>query len=243
MAFAGHCGIALEIGEARKGKTPVQFLFNEELGAVLQIKRGDLRRVREAFGSAGLNDACLEIGGVDHGNTARILDGGRTLFEASRTALHRAWSETTYHMQRLRDHPECAQHEYDRLLDADDPGLQPRLTFDPAEDIAAPYVARSVRPRVAVLREQGINGQVEMAAAFDRAGFDAVDVHMTDIITGRVGLREFKGYVACGGFSYGDVLGAGEGWAKSILFNPRAREEFEAFFRRTDSFALGVCNG
>ena len=243
MAFAGRCGVALETGEARKGKTPIEFLFNEELGAVLQVKRADLRRVHEAFGAAGLKAACIEIGGVDGGNTVRILDGGRTLFEASRVALHRAWSETTWHMQRLRDHPECAQQEYDRLLDADDPGLQPRLSYDPAEDIAAPYVGRGARPRVAVLREQGINGQVEMAAAFDRAGFDAVDVHMTDIIAGRVGLREFKGYVACGGFSYGDVLGAGEGWAKSILFNPRAREEFEAFFRRADSFALGVCNG
>src|SRR5690606_34750761 len=131
----------------------------------------------------------------------------------------------------------------DRILDAKDPGLHARLTFDPAEDIAAPFIGRGARPKVAILREQGVNGQIEMAAAFDRAGFEAIDVHMSDIIAGRIGLREFRGVVACGGFSYGDVLGAGEGWAKSILFNARARDEFEAFFGRSDSFALGVCNG
>ena len=172
-----------------------------------------------------------------------IRSGSQALLEESRVKLHRAWSETTYHMQRLRDNPEGAQQEYDRILDAGDPGLAPKLTYDPAEDVAAPYIKRGARPRVAVMREQGINGQVEMAAALDRAGFDAVDVHMTDIIAGRASLAAFKGFTACGGFSYGDVLGAGEGWAKSILFNPRARDEFEAFFRRADTFALGVCNG
>jgi phosphoribosylformylglycinamidine synthase len=146
-------------------------------------------------------------------------------------------------MQRLRDHPECAQQEYDRILDSTDPGLHARLTFDPADDVTAPFVARGVRPRVAVLREQGVNGQMEMAAAFDRAGFAAIDVHMTDIISGRVSLQGYAGFAACGGFSYGDVLGAGEGWAKSVLFNPRARDEFAAFFQRGDTFALGVCNG
>ncbi|MBI4189604.1 MAG: phosphoribosylformylglycinamidine synthase subunit PurQ, partial [Betaproteobacteria bacterium] len=146
------------------------------------------------------------------------------------------------HMQRLRDNPQCAQQEYDRILDAGDPGIVPQLAFDLADDVAAPFV-HSARPRIAILREQGVNGQVEMAAAFDRAGFQAVDVHMSDIIAGRASLNDFKGFAACGGFSYGDVLGAGEGWAKSILFNARARGEFEAFFRRTDSFALGVCNG
>ena len=146
-------------------------------------------------------------------------------------------------MQTLRDHPESAREEYDRILDAACPGLSPRLTFDAAEDPAAPFLARGARPRVAILREQGINGQVEMAAAFDRAGFEAVDVHMSDVIAGRVSLAAFKGFVGPGGFSYGDVLGAGEGWAKSILFHPRARDEFAAFFARPDSFALGVCNG
>ncbi len=146
-------------------------------------------------------------------------------------------------MQRLRDNPGCAQQEFDQLLDAADPGLSVALSFDPNTDIAAPYIATGKRPRMAVLREQGVNGQVEMAAAFDRAGFEAVDVHMSDIIAGRVSLADFKGFVACGGFSYGDVLGAGEGWAKSILFNRRARDDFEAFFQRADAFALGVCNG
>jgi phosphoribosylformylglycinamidine synthase len=243
MMFAGRCGVMLEIGGALYNRTALEFLFNEELGAVLQVRRADLGLVRDAFSAARLEKACHEIGSVETGDRLRILNAGRLLLEESRVKLHRAWSETTYHLQRLRDHPVCAQQEYDRLLDSGDPGLVPHLTFNPGHDIAAPYVARGARPRVAVLREQGINGQVEMAAAFDRAGFDAIDVHMTDIIAGRVGLQRFKGYVACGGFSYGDVLGAGEGWAKSILFNPRAREEFEAFFRRMDSFALGVCNG
>jgi phosphoribosylformylglycinamidine synthase len=146
-------------------------------------------------------------------------------------------------MQRLRDNPESADQEFERLLDAGDPGLTPRLTFDPTDNIAAPYIAKGARPKLAVLREQGVNGQVEMAAAFDRAGFAAFDLHMSDIISGRAALDDYSGIVACGGFSYGDVLGAGEGWAKSILFNARAREQFAAFFARGDSFALGVCNG
>ena len=146
-------------------------------------------------------------------------------------------------MQKLRDNPQCAQQEYDRILDAKDPGLHVQLSFDVDEDISAPFISTGVRPRVAILREQGVNGHVEMAAAFDRAGFAATDVHMSDIITGRVSLKDYTGFAACGGFSYGDVLGAGEGWASSILFNSRARDEFEAFFARGDTFALGVCNG
>jgi phosphoribosylformylglycinamidine synthase len=163
--------------------------------------------------------------------------------DESRIDLHRAWSATTHAMQRLRDNPHDADQEYDRILDAGDPGLAPVLTFDTAEDVAAPFIARGARPAIAILREQGVNGQVEMAAAFDRAGFAAYDVHMSDIISGRRRLSEFSGFAACGGFSYGDVLGAGEGWAKSILFNARARDEFAAFFARADTFALGVCNG
>ena len=146
-------------------------------------------------------------------------------------------------MQGLRDNPLCAQQEYDRILDKQDAGLHSLLTFDPTLDIAAPYIATGKHPKMAILREQGINGQLEMAAAFDRAGFEAYDVHMSDIISGRISLKDFAGFVACGGFSYGDVLGAGEGWAKSILFNSRARDEFSGFFERSDSFALGVCNG
>jgi phosphoribosylformylglycinamidine synthase len=146
-------------------------------------------------------------------------------------------------MQSLRDNPLSAQQEYDRILDAHDPGIRPALTFDPSEDVAAPFIARSARPPIAVLREQGVNGAVEMAAAFDRAGFEAYDVHMSDIIEGRISLSAYRGLVACGGFSYGDVLGGGEGWAKSILYHARARDEFAAFFARPDTFALGVCNG
>jgi len=172
-----------------------------------------------------------------------VCANGVEVFRDSRVNLHRAWSETTHRMQVLRDNPDCARQEYERLLEPGDPGILPKLTFDPAQDIAAPYIASGVRPRIAILREQGVNGQIEMAAAFDRAGFAAFDVHMSDIIAGRVSLADFKGFAACGGFSYGDVLGAGEGWAKSILFNTRVRDEFEKFFTRTDTFALGVCNG
>jgi phosphoribosylformylglycinamidine synthase len=168
---------------------------------------------------------------------------GKPVLAEKRSRLHRAWSEVTHHIQRLRDNPLCVDQEYERLRDEGDPGLNAHLTFDPRVDIVAPLIAKGARPKVAVLREQGVNGQQEMAAALDRAGFHAFDVHMSDIIAGRVTLADFKGFAACGGFSYGDVLGAGEGWAKSILFNSRARDEFEAFFKRADSFALGACNG
>ena len=163
---------------------------------------------------------------------------------STRVALHRAWSETTWQMQSLRDNPDSARQEYDRILDDDDPGLSPVLTFDPATRTSRRRsVARGARPPIAILREQGVNGEVEMAAAFDRAGFEAHDVHMSDVIEGRVSLASFRGFAACGGFSYGDVLGGGEGWAKSILYHARARDEFAAFFARPDTFALGVCNG
>jgi phosphoribosylformylglycinamidine synthase len=161
----------------------------------------------------------------------------------SRTDLHRAWSETSYRMQTLRDNPDCAREQFESVLDSSDPGLSVRLTYTPDEDIAAPYIATGVKPRVAILREQGVNSQSEMAAVFARAGFTAVDVHMTDLISGRRDLEEFKGLVACGGFSYGDVLGAGEGWAKSILFHGQTRDAFSTFFARADTFTLGVCNG
>jgi phosphoribosylformylglycinamidine synthase len=243
MMFAGHCAVTLNIDAVSGSCSPIEVLFNEELGAVLQVRREDVDATHAAFDAAGLKDACRSVGTVASGATLRIEAGGRVLLEESRVDLHRAWSETTYRMQCLRDNPQGAQQEYDRILDTGDPGLAPQLTFDPSEDIAAPYITTGVRPRVAVMREQGINGQVEMAAALDRAGFDAVDVHMTDIIAGRASLTPFKGFIACGGFSYGDVLGAGEGWAKSILFNPRARDAFESFFGRNDAFALGVCNG
>src|SRR5687768_12531333 len=193
--------------------------------------------------SAGLSRESQVIGHLNHDAQVRLVLNGKPILAEKRFELHRAWSEVTHHIQRLRDNPLCADQEHDRLLDEGDPGLNAALTFRPGEDVAAPFIASGARPRVAILREQGVNSQNEMAASFDRAGFAAVDVHMSDIIAGRVKLSDFKGLAACGGFSYGDVLGAGEGWAKSILFNALARAEFEAFFSRPDSFALGSCNG
>jgi phosphoribosylformylglycinamidine synthase len=218
-------------------------LFNEELGAVIQVRKADRDTVMGMLRSAGLSRESQVIGHLNHEAQVRFILNGKPVFAEKRAELHRAWSEVTHQIQRMRDNPVCADQEYDRLLDEGDPGLHAHLTFDPAQDVAAPFIAAGARPRVAILREQGVNGQQEMAAAFDRAGFAAVDVHMSDIIAGRVQLADFKGFAACGGFSYGDTLGAGKGWAKSILFNSRARDEFEAFFKRADSFALGACNG
>jgi len=218
-------------------------MFNEELGAVLQVRKADRDAVMVRLRDAGLSRESHVIGHLNKDGQVRLIVNGKPVLAEKRADLHRAWSEVTHHIQRLRDNPVCADQEYDRIKDEGDPGLHAHLTFDMKEDVAAPFIAKGVRPKVAVLREQGVNGQQEMAGAFDRAGFTAVDVHMSDIIAGRVKLADFKGVAACGGFSYGDVLGAGEGWAKSILFNARARDEFEAFFKRADSFALGACNG
>ncbi|MBL8539468.1 MAG: phosphoribosylformylglycinamidine synthase, partial [Betaproteobacteria bacterium] len=244
MAFAGHCGATIDLESiARSRKEAIAALFAEELGALVQVRASDVPAVREAFGKAGLGPAVHDVGSTNADGMVEIRLAGKVFLAERRRDLQRIWSATTYHMQRLRDHPVCAQEEHDRILDEADPGIQVRLTFDPQENVAAFYIASGARPRVAILREQGVNGQVEMAAAFDRAGFAAVDVHMSDIIAARLSLEDFVGIAACGGFSYGDVLGAGEGWAKSILFNPRARDEFEGFFAREDTFALGVCNG
>jgi phosphoribosylformylglycinamidine synthase len=239
MSFASHIGLDIRLDEC-KGED-LGILFNEELGALVQVRRADLADIFVQCDEAGL-DCVHEVARLNTTGAINITRGKATLFSDNAIALRRIWSETTYHMQKLRDNPACAQQEFDRTLDAKDPGLHAELTYDVNENIVAPALLTS-RPRMAILREQGVNGQVEMAAAFDRAGFTAVDVHMSDIIAGRVKLEDFKGFVACGGFSYGDVLGAGEGWAKSILFNPRARDEFEGFFKRSDTFALGVCNG
>jgi len=239
MAFASHCGldIALDVAPG----DPLAALFAEEPGAVVQVGAKDRAAVVARLAAAGL--AVHAIGAPATHDRIRIALRDRLLLDESRVDLHRAWSATTHELQRLRDNPASVDQEYAQLLDAADPGLSPVLTFDPAEDVAASFIAKGSRPPIAILREQGVNGQVEMAAAFDRAGFVAIDVHMTDILNGRVSLGNFRGFVACGGFSYGDVLGAGEGWAKSILFNARARDEFAAFFAREDTFALGVCNG
>ncbi len=245
MAFAAHCGIALDLDTLCDGSPAgiLQALFAEELGVVLQIRRSQREEVVAQLREAGFSGHVYVIGAPDVSDELRFASQGKIIFAEKRVDLQRAWSETTFRMQSLRDDPECAQQEYDRILDASDKGLSMSLTFDPASDIAAPFIAKGARPKVAILREQGVNGQVEMAAAFDRAGFAAVDVHMSDILAGRISLADFKGAVACGGFSYGDVLGAGKGWARTILFNPRARDEFSAFFGRGDTFALGVCNG
>jgi phosphoribosylformylglycinamidine synthase len=241
MMFAGGCGVTVLLDDLDDG--PVGALFAEELGAVVQIRAANRNAVLARLAAAGLGECSHVIGAPNGEDRLIVRHAGEILFAASRAELRRLWSETSYRMQRLRDHPDCAGEALEAACDPVDPGLNVRLTFDPAEDIAAPYIADGTRPRVAILREQGVNGQVEMAAAFDRAGFAAVDVHMSDLIVGRVSLADFHGIAACGGFSYGDVLGAGEGWAKSILFNPRARDEFAAFFARSDSFGLGVCNG
>jgi phosphoribosylformylglycinamidine synthase len=235
MSFASHIGLNVQLDELT-GDT-LSVLFNEELGAVGQVRNSDVTHVLQRANDAGV--AVQKIAILNQAGLIEIARGGKTLFSDSRVNLQRIWSETTYHMQKLRDNPDCAEAEFAGLLDVTDPGLHAKLTYDLN---AAPAIMRS-RPKIAILREQGVNGQVEMAAAFDRAGFAAVDVHMSDIISGRVNLSDFKGVAACGGFSYGDVLGAGEGWAKSILLNSRARDEFEAFFNRDDTLALGVCNG
>jgi phosphoribosylformylglycinamidine synthase len=230
--------LAINLDESH-GDT-LRVLFNEELGAVIQVRNRDVQHVLGLAHDVGLKNV-HRIATLNQTGMIEIFHNGEKLFSENGVKLQRIWSETSYQMQKLRDNPDCAQQEFDRLLEAADPGLHAKLTYDLNEK-TSPILLRS-RPRIAILREQGVNGQVEMAAAFDRAGFAAVDVHMSDIISGRVKLADFKGVAACGGFSYGDVLGAGEGWAKSILFNARARDEFAAFFLRSDTFALGVCNG
>ncbi|MDF3932618.1 phosphoribosylformylglycinamidine synthase [Pseudomonas citronellolis] len=244
MAFAGHCGLNLHADDLAASREELgAALFSEELGAIIQVRSEASAEVLAQFSAAGLGDCVAVIGQPVAGDEIELSFNGEPVYNAERRLLQRVWSETSYQIQRLRDNADCADQEFDVLLEQDNPGLSTKLSFDVSDDIAAPYIKKGLRPQVAILREQGVNGQVEMAAAFDRAGFAAVDVHMSDILAGRVSLEDFKGLVACGGFSYGDVLGAGEGWAKSILFNARARDGFQAFFERKDSFALGVCNG
>jgi phosphoribosylformylglycinamidine synthase len=239
MMFASRCGLTLAL-DGVPGD-PLAAMFAEELGAVVQVRADDRDAIQQRIVAVGLAVHPIAVPVTD--GRMRIMKSGAVLLDELRVDLHRAWSATTHALQRLRDNPIAAGEEYARIRDIADPGLSPKLTFDRSEDVAAPYIATGVRPAIAILREQGVNGQVEMAAAFDRAGFKAYDVHMSDILAGRRTLADFRGFVACGGFSYGDVLGAGEGWAKSILFNARARDDFAAFFAREDSFALGVCNG
>ncbi|MEN8175688.1 MAG: phosphoribosylformylglycinamidine synthase, partial [Pseudomonadota bacterium] len=241
MAFAGRCGMVVDLDLVDEDDFAA--LFSEELGAVIQVRHTDCDDVLKILHDHGLGHFSHVVGVTGQDRQVRFQRGGETVLEGSRAELQRAWSEVSYRMQALRDNPDCAREEFERIDDDNAPAMNPSLSFVPDDDIAAPFVATGVKPRLAVLREQGVNGQVEMAAAFHLAGFDCVDVHMSDVITGRVSLDEYKGLAACGGFSYGDVLGAGEGWAKSILFHGRARDQFHDFFHRPDTFALGVCNG
>ena len=268
MSFAAHIGVSLNLDglcydplmndvdgierqpqmvDGRMQDRLISVLFNEELGAVLQIRRQDRAGVMQTLRDAGLGPCSHVIGTTNSFDEVRVWRNAKTVFSAARSDLQRVWSETGFHIARLRDDPLCAQEEFDALLDAGNPGLS--MTLASSAGVAGSRPATpsppilSQRPKIAILREQGVNGHVEMAAAFDRAGFAAYDVHMSDLQAGRVHLADFKGLAACGGFSYGDVLGAGQGWARSVLFNSRLRDEFAAFFDRAGSFALGVCNG
>ncbi len=265
MAFAGHTGVSINLdiltmegehasdwGDAkdwaqqvsgRREDMTLRALFSEELGAAIQVRAGDVRPVMALLREHGLG-ACSHIIGILNGrDDIEFTRDAKVIYRQPRIALQRLWSETSWRMARLRDNPACADAEYDQLLNETDPGISPKLTFDPQEDVAAPFINTGARPRAAILREQGVNSQVETAYVMHKAGFDVVDVHMSDLLAGRAHLADFKGLVASGGFSYGDVLGAGEGWAKTILFHPELAEQFATFFNRTDTFGLGICNG
>ncbi|MEO8599317.1 MAG: phosphoribosylformylglycinamidine synthase subunit PurQ, partial [bacterium] len=265
MAFAGRSGLAINLdmltlegefstdsGEAkdwagqvaeRRNDLTLRALFSEELGAVIQVRAEQKSEVMNVLRAYNLG-ACSNIIGKPHGqDVIEFMRDAKSIYKQPRVALQRLWSETSWRIARLRDNPACADAEYDRILDITDPGLTPKLTFDPQQDIAVPYIATGVRPRIAILREQGVNSHVETAYVMHKSGFNAVDVHMSDLIAGRARLDDFSGLIAVGGFSYGDVLGAGEGWAKTILFNAKLAEQFARFFQRSDTFGLGICNG
>jgi phosphoribosylformylglycinamidine synthase len=239
MAFAGQCGLEIAFSKEWRGDD-LKLLFSEELGAVLEVRSEDCTWVGEALTAAGLT--VFDVATVVKGDWIAISENTDDIYTTSRTALHKLWSETSFHIQSLRDNPSCAEQEFALLDDPERPGLHINIPFDSGERVSASFF-NSTRPRVAILREQGVNGQVEMAAAFDRAGFTAVDIHMSDLLANRANLADFIGLAACGGFSYGDVLGAGSGWAKTILFNSRLAEMFTKFFARPDTFSLGICNG
>ena len=243
MAFAGRCGVDLDLTSlgVTNAANATGVLFAEELGAVVQVARDDVASVTERFAAAGLGNCVHDLGIPRAQRCITLRAGNRVLLDADAATLQRRWAETSYRIARLRDDPDCADEEFARI-EADDPGLNVVLAFEPDEDVAAPFINAGARPRVAVLREQGVNSQLEMAAAFERAGFDPIDVHMSDLLEHRRKLDEFQVLVACGGFSYGDVLGGGGGWAKSILYHPEIRDAFSAFFA-ADTLSLGVCNG
>ena len=240
MAFASRCGLDINLGES---ENPIAMLFNEELGAVVQVLDEHSAQFEALAEGLGLLDCVIQIATVNVNDEITVRQSSKALITKSRTQLQRQWAATSFQMQRIRDNSECAQQEFDSLLDSADPGLNIKLSFDVNDNISAPYINTAVLPKAAILREQGVNGHVEMAAAFHRAGFAAVDVHMTDLIEGRVNLEEFNMVAACGGFSYGDVLGAGGGWAKTILFNDEVRRQFKKHFENPNTLTLGVCNG
>ena len=265
MAFAGRTGVSVNLdiltmegehasdwGDAknwagqvaeRRNEMTLRALFSEELGAVLQVRAEDKSAVMAVLRELGLGACSHIIGKHNERGVIEFTRDAKVIYSAQRSSLHRLWSETSWRIARLRDNPACADAEYERLLDEQDPGITPKLSFDLGENVAAPFIATGVRPRVAILREQGVNSHIETAWVMHQAGFGAVDVHMSDLIAGRARLDDFQGIIAVGGFSYGDVLGAGEGWAKTILFNPALAEQFAIFFQRQDTFGLGVCNG
>ena len=268
MAFAGHCGVSLnvdmlvtegdgiadsraeygdsknwaaQVGE-RRNELTLKALFCEELGAVIQVRTEERDAVFATLRAHGLSQHSHVIGKPNPRGVVEVWRDAKAVFGAPLEQLHKAWDEVSWRIAQLRDNPACADAEHAAAGAADDPGLHLHLSFDPAENVAGPFI-HGARPKVAVLREQGVNSHVEMSYAMAQAGFDTFDVHMSDLQAGRARLDQFVGFVACGGFSYGDTLGAGEGWARSILFNPRLAEQFAAFFNRPDTFALGVCNG
>ncbi len=238
MCFAGRCGISIDLS-ALEGDAAA-LMFNEELGAVLQVSEANLAAVRDIFSRHGLQNNVVVIGNATSEQSVVFAKAGETVYSSKRASLQQLWSLNSYHVQKMRDNPACADAEFSTIA-AQDPGLSVSLSYDTKAEL--PFLGNGRKPKVAILREQGVNSQLEMAASFDRAGFTAVDVHMSDILSGRISLNDFKGLAACGGFSYGDVLGAGEGWAKTILFNSLVRDQFESFFHREDTFSLGVCNG
>jgi phosphoribosylformylglycinamidine synthase len=243
MAFAAAAGVSVRLDSL--GPDTLAAMFSEELGAVIQVRTGDVPRVREVLALSRLSECVHMVGTVLDDDRIEVLQNGQLLLQEKRSTLRGIWSETTHALQRLRDDATCADEEQALRISGDNAGLSVKATFSLDDDVAAPFIAKSgaARPRIAILREQGVNGQLEMAAAFDRAGFAAIDVHMSDLLEGRVSLKDFQGLAACGGFSYGDVLGAGGGWAKSILFHARTRAELSEFFARSSTFTLGVCNG
>ena len=241
MAFAGHCGVEVDISAL--GDNDLAVLFNEELGAVIQVADSQLESVREVLKVHNLLGITHELGTVTADDRFEISRSSRKLLSEKRSELRGIWAELTHQMQRLRDNPECADQEFEAKKNPTDKGLSAFLTYDVNEDIAAPFINKGTKPTIAILREQGVNSHYEMAVAFDRAGFNAIDVHMSDLMSSRRNLADFNALVACGGFSYGDVLGAGGGWAKSILFNPQLRDQFSQFFANLNTLTLGVCNG